>query len=146
MWLSTPRNRCWPLIFRRSGKKSPGPLKSSKNRRTRNEGRDENSCTRVAAGVQVGDFAHVTSGLPLHSHLFGIRHGGDRPPRRITRNRIGGSAPAALPSLCQGRVRSGGDATPGFADRGAGRRFSRVGALRFPRAGLANSRFLLGAR
>ena len=48
--------------------------------------------------------------LPVRANLFRIRDGGGGAVRRVTRWLSGGWAIAALPSVCEGRIRSGGEA------------------------------------
>ncbi len=50
--------------------------------------------------------------VPLRADLLGIRDGGDRPLWRAARRMDGGLAVVALPSFCEGRIRSGGEGRP----------------------------------
>jgi hypothetical protein len=60
------------------------------------------------ADLQVCNFAHVSSCLPLYSELLGVCDGSGRATWRDSRKRTGTMARPAMPSICEGRIRSRG--------------------------------------
>lgn len=63
-----------------------------------------------AAGAHMvlpwGHFAHVSGVLPVHSHLFGLRHGGIEGARSAARSVAHVQASDAVPSMGRVRLRS----------------------------------------